>query len=372
MKIFLFYLISSILIAFSFAATGIAIDKSELYDISKPISVFKQIIPLYYEQFLPVSYCKDKEREEGKCCDNLFETQGWKRADVVKPSAEELEELKKKFKDETYNFQVLYNDKYEKILVLFPGTRGGVAQFIKEILGFTLKDWGDEGIKVMKYFLELFEAISPRVFRSVENLYSQIPTATKYQIIFEGHSLGAATATLHAFEYARSYLSKYNNVKSPALLSYGSPNVGNTEFKAKIDKIIPVIYRVVRYGDMVATIPPKIGAIDFYPTKGLAMINKEITTLYNCGDEKTGDCKNLINPLDIPGRHLHYFYSDHQVNEKCETAFHIKIKEEKEEEEKEKEEEEEEEEEEKEEEEKEEEEEEEEEEKIESTLFLGY
>ena len=188
MKIFLFYLISSILIAFSFAATGIAIDKSELYDISKPISVFKQIIPLYYEQFLPVSYCKDKEIEEGKCCDNLFETQGWKRADVVKPSAEELEELKKKFKDETYNFQVLYNDKYEKILVLFPGTRGGVAQFIKEILGFTLKDWGDEGIKVMKYFLELFEAISPRVFRSVENLYSQIPTATKYQIIFEGHS----------------------------------------------------------------------------------------------------------------------------------------------------------------------------------------
>ena len=115
MKIFLFYLISSTLIAFSFAATGIAIDKSELYDISKPLSVFKQIIPLYYEQFLPVSYCKDKEIEEGKCCDNLFETQGWKRADVVKPSAEELEELKKKFKDETYNFQVLYNDKYEKI-----------------------------------------------------------------------------------------------------------------------------------------------------------------------------------------------------------------------------------------------------------------
>lgn len=319
-----------ILISSCLSQKGIAIDKTEEINLYAPISGFSQIVPLYFEQFLPVSYCKDKTIDEGKCCDAKLKQQSWNRAKTIKPSAEELEELKKKFKDETYNFQILYSDKYKKIIVLFPGTRNNVSQMVKEILGFTLKDYGSDGIKCMKYFLELFQFISGRVFKSLENLYEENKAAQKYQIIFEGHSLGAATATLFAFEYAKTYLKKYGNIESPVLINYGSPNVGNKEFKKAADKLIPTVYRVVKNGDLVAAIPPKIALIDFLPVKGLAMIDKKITTLYNCGDVKTGNCKNRINPFKIKESHLNYFWNDQETNNSCETAFRIKIKEDKE------------------------------------------
>ena len=326
----LFYIaLITLLISSCYSQEGIAINKTEEIDLNSTISGFSQIVPLYFEQFLPISYCKDKDIDGGKCCDAKLKAQNWHRAKTIKPSAEELEELKKKFKDETYNFQILYNDKYKKIIVLFPGTRNNISQMIKEILGFTLKDYGSDGIKCMKYFLELFQFISGRVFKSLENLYKENEAAQKYQIIFEGHSLGAATATLFAFEYAKTYLKKYGNIQSPVLINYGSPNVGNKEFKEAADKLIPTVYRVVKNGDLVAAIPPKIAMIDFLPVKGLAMIDKKVTTLYNCGDIKTGNCKNSINPLKIKKSHLNYFWDDQETNNTCETAFRIKIKEDK-------------------------------------------
>ena len=317
-------IIVSILVcsAYSLSETSTAIDKTETYDLSAKISTtFKQIVPLYYEQFISVAYCKDEVIDAGKCCDSQLEKQGWVRQDVIRPTAEELEELKKKFKDEGYNYQILFNEKNNKTLVLFPGTRNSVSQLYQEFLGSTLKDYGSDGIKCQKYFLDLFESIKDRVFKSLDNAYTKKPEAKKYQIIFEGHSLGGATATLHAFEYANNHKSQ-----STVLITYGSPNVGNKEFKEAIDKLIPTIYRVVKNGDIVATIPPKIALIDFYPTKGLAMIDKDITTLYNCDNQKDGNCKNSVNPLEISKRHTYYFYSDHQITGSCSSAFKIKVK----------------------------------------------
>ena len=317
-------IIVSILVctAYSLSETSTAIDKTETYDLSAKISTtFKQIVPLYYEQFVSVAYCKDEDIDAGKCCDSQLANQGWIRQDVIRPTAEELEELKKKFKDEGYNYQILFNEKNKKTLVLFPGTRNSVSQLYQEFLGSTLKDYGIDGIKCQKYFLDLFESIKDRVFKSLDNAYAKKPEAKEYQIIFEGHSLGGVTATLHAFEYANNHKSQ-----STVLITYGSPNVGNKEFKEAIDKLIPTIYRVVKNGDIVATIPPKIALIDFYPTKGLAMIDKDITTLYNCDNQKDGNCKNSVNPLEISKRHTYYFYSDHQITGSCSSAFKIKVK----------------------------------------------
>ena len=316
------FLLISILFAIAFCETSVKINKSEVYDLGATITpTFKQIIPLYYEQFISIASCKDAEIDAGKCCDSQLAKQGWIRQNVIRPTAEEIEELKKKFKDETYNYQIIVNDQYKKIILLFPGTRNSVSQLVKEFLGSTLKDYGIDGIKCQKYFLELFESMKERVFKSLDNIYKKNEDAKEYQIIFQGHSLGGATATLHAFEYANNHKSQ-----STVLITYGSPNVGNKEFKEAIDKLIPTIYRVVKNGDIVATIPPKIALIDFYPTKGLAMIDKDITTLYNCDNQKDGNCKNSVNPLEISKRHTYYFYSDHQITGSCSSAFKIKVK----------------------------------------------
>ena len=321
------FLLISILFAIAFCETSVKINKSEVYDLGATITpTFKQIIPLYYEQFISIASCKDAEIDAGKCCDSQLAKQGWIRQDVIRPTAKEIEELKKKFKDETYNYQIIVNDQYKKIILLFPGTRNSVSQLVQEFLGSTLKDYGIDGIKCQKYFLELFESMKERVFKSLDNIYKKNADAKEYQIIFEGHSLGGATATLHAFEYDTNIKKKYNKKQSTVLITYGSPNVGNKKFKEAIDKLIPTIYRVVKNGDIVATIPPKIALIDFYPTKGYSLIDKDITTLYDCDNQKDGNCKNSVNPFEISKRHNYYFYSDHQIFSSCSTAFKIKIK----------------------------------------------
>ena len=165
------FLLISILFAIAFCETSVKINKSEVYDLGATITpTFKQIIPLYYEQFISIASCKDAEIDAGKCCDSQLAKQGWIRQDVIRPTAKEIEELKKKFKDETYNYQIIVNDQYKKIILLFPGTRNSVSQLVQEFLGSTLKDYGIDGIKCQKYFLELFESMKERVFQSLDNI----------------------------------------------------------------------------------------------------------------------------------------------------------------------------------------------------------
>ena len=157
------FLLISILFAIAFCETSVKINKSEVYDLGATITpTFKQIIPLYYEQFISIASCKDAQIDAGKCCDSQLAKQGWIRQDVIRPTAKEIEELKKKFKDETYNYQIIVNDQYKKIILLFPGTRNSVSQLVQEFLGSTLKDYGIDGIKCQKYFLELFESMKER------------------------------------------------------------------------------------------------------------------------------------------------------------------------------------------------------------------
>ena len=146
------FLLISILFAIAFCETSVKINKSEVYDLGATITpTFKQIIPLYYEQFISIASCKDAEIDAGKCCDSQLAKQGWFRQNVIRPTAEEIEELKKKFKDETYNYQIIVNDQYKKIILLFPGTRNSVSQLYQEFLGSTLKDYGSDGIKCQKW-----------------------------------------------------------------------------------------------------------------------------------------------------------------------------------------------------------------------------
>ena len=49
----------SLLIAISRAQIAHQINKNKSYKISEPIQGFDPSIPLYYEQFIPISYCRN-------------------------------------------------------------------------------------------------------------------------------------------------------------------------------------------------------------------------------------------------------------------------------------------------------------------------
>jgi hypothetical protein len=127
------------------------------------------------------------------------------------------------------------------------------------------------------------------------------------EVVFCGHSLGAAIASLAAFELAENMKCLleafameecFNVPKSKALSSlagviacppprlslymYGAPRVGNSQFASAIARKIETIYRVQVNGDLVTMLPKFVG---FYRHIGTGVI---------LDDEETGSI--VINP----------------------------------------------------------------------------
>lgn len=66
-----------------------------------------------------------------------------------------------------------------------------------------------------------------------------------------GHSLGAALATLMAFDI----LNEFQNYNLKYLTTYGSPRVGNKEFSSIMNGYDYTSYRVTHYYDIVPHVP---------------------------------------------------------------------------------------------------------------------
>lgn len=152
---------------------------------------------------------------------------------------------------DNYNFAILKNEKSNKIVITFPGTRGDF-QFTKEIYysnGVPLD--GDNKEKVMNYFKQIWVLIKEKIGDEMKIVFEEHPN---YQYIFTGHSLGASIATIAALDSV-----KYGNLKktanSPMLITYGQPRTGNDYFANEVMSYIPIIFRIVRQGDFVSTLP---------------------------------------------------------------------------------------------------------------------
>jgi hypothetical protein len=106
---------------------------------------------------------------------------------------------------------------------------------------------------ISKYFNTVYTQVKEVLVPKLKELLAKYP---KYQYIFTGHSLGGAMSTIFSLD---AVLDKYVYVKdgfSPVLLNYASPRVGNFVFAAYVMKYVPIIYRIVRTGDPVVSIPP--------------------------------------------------------------------------------------------------------------------
>jgi hypothetical protein len=143
------------------------------------------------------------------------------------------------------------------------------------------------------------------------------------EVVFCGHSLGAAIASLAAFELAENMKCLleafameecFNVPKSKALsrlagviacppprlslYMYGAPRVGNSQFASAIARKIETIYRVQVNGDLVTMLPKFVG---FYRHIGTGVI---------LDDEETGSI--VINPtlLESYSLYCHIFVNN--------------------------------------------------------------
>ena len=115
-----------------------------------------------------------------------------------------------------YNFVILKNDEYKKIVVTFPGS-STYLQIIDELYAEGMIDLpitdGKQHYYVSEYYYDIFSKKEEDLFNTLESLSND----PDYQVIFTGHSLGGAIATLASFYYIK----KYNFTAENILITFG-------------------------------------------------------------------------------------------------------------------------------------------------------
>ena len=75
----------------------------------------------------------------------------------------------------------------------------------------------------------------------------------EYQVIFIGHSLGGAIATISSFYF----LTNYNFNSENILITFGQPKVGSEHFERYLTSNLKQIYRIARPNDIATLFPFK-------------------------------------------------------------------------------------------------------------------
>ena len=279
------------------------------YDASQLITNFNVDMIKYFSWFASYGYCKDEEIASGSCCKSKNLLDNWEI--VSHKSVKQIFSF-------SYNWVLLKSDKFKKFIIAVPGTREKF-QLVFEAVGSVLDDYdNDKNIRISHYFLALYNMFRNDLF-SDSNL-QEIRNHPDYQVIVTGHSLGGALASIIAFAIKKE--NKFSN--NLVLITYGQPRTGNYYFADYVTKNVNKIFRIVKKGDMVVTIPfynPLKGKeFSYYHIGGMIVLNKEMNEFTQCEysryEDHTGICK-YERSLDFETYHCKYFSPNIGIEKRC-------------------------------------------------------
>ena len=79
-------------------------------------------------------------------------------------------------------------------------------------------------MRILRMFHDIFETIQEDLFNNLKNINGI--NDTEYQLIFTGHSIGGAIASISSFYLINEYKFNSENI----LITFGQPKVGNEIF----------------------------------------------------------------------------------------------------------------------------------------------
>lgn len=126
----------------------------------------------------------------------------------------------------------------ETTYVVFRGTESKLIDVVTDLKARQVHWKEAEGVLVHVGFKTAYDLIRPRL--------SQLLAGRKGKVVFTGHSLGGALATLGAADFADT---------THALVTFGSPRIGNAAFAGLFKDVR--IHRYVQCTDVVTRVPPE-------------------------------------------------------------------------------------------------------------------
>jgi predicted lipase len=192
-----------------------------------------------------------------------------------------------------------YNKQYN---TLFAGFRGSsnIQNWLDNLQVKKITPY-DDAISVEDGFYKIYNALKNDLYLALNQSISEYGTN---DVLFTGHSLGGAIATLFAFDIC--YYNLPYQVYS--LITFGSPRVGNDAFSSymsscKIDSI-----RVTHYYDIVSHVPEEF--LGYKHISREVWYNEINTDYVECDDEYSEDasCSDSCAPVKCTSisDHLNY------------------------------------------------------------------
>lgn len=148
------------------------------------------------------------------------------------------------------------------------GRTVGLADFVPDIVskGVNRESVPDDASAVHYGFLRAYLSVRDAMLRGIGMLAKD----EGYKILFTGHSLGGALATLAAGDFA---------VRTEGFdircMSFGAPKVGNINFARIFNELVPNAFRIVNDSDVVSRMPRSLsgsGPVDRYRHSGRTVL----------------------------------------------------------------------------------------------------
>ena len=173
-----------------------------------------------------------------------------------------------------------YNTELESLFVSFRGSSDPL-NWIDDFQISKVSPYNDTKIEVEKGFYKVYEHIRSAVLEVLDELKTQYSTK---KLLLTGHSLGAATTTLMAFDVMNEY--------DVMLYTFGSPRVGNKYFVESFENQINM-FRITHYCDIVPHVSPEF--LDYLHLPQEIWYNEENNNYYMCKidyTEEDDECSN--------------------------------------------------------------------------------
>lgn len=194
-----------------------------------------------------------------------------------------------------------YNTEYKTIFVSFRGSEN-IQNWISNIQVSQITPYQDTNIAVEKGFYNLFYSLQPKIYNIIDKLVAKYNTK---QLLLTGHSLGAALATLNAFDilyYQRNY-----NISS--VITFGSPRVGNIHFAQLFESYNIYTNRITHYYDIVPHIPEEF--LNYRHISQEVWYNEPNTKYTLCNDDngiEDDSCSDSCSPTKCTSTSDHLDY----------------------------------------------------------------
>eukprot|EP01138_Halocafeteria_seosinensis_P003081 gb/GECG01003149.1/.p1 GENE.gb/GECG01003149.1/~~gb/GECG01003149.1/.p1 ORF type:complete len:313 (+),score=31.07 gb/GECG01003149.1/:1-939(+) len=176
----------------------------------------------------------------------------------------------------------------------------------------SLKDWIDDfkyakmspfnetcsgGCKVHSGFYDSYHSLRSQILSG----FRQLEVTTSTAVHITGHSLGAAMATVAAYDLK---ITGYNVVQG---FTFGDPRVGNKAFSQAFSRTLgqSTVYRVTHWRDPVPHLPLEL--MDFYHVPTEVWYNSDSSSFQVCdGSGEDGQCSDSLDFDTSISDHLHY------------------------------------------------------------------